>query len=647
MNNTIERRNVDQNTQGISSSVLQYCWPEKFTKRRKFDRNTESQPYIEYLETQLYDGEEEEDEDEDEEDADEEDADEDADEEGDDKNDISSEDDDSTNEPEDQGEGRQDTLGYQDEKRNSGKGTETCDRGSVFRRFMKGWIGDEDENQVDEVASFCETSPRNALNPKSVALLDDRNDGGIKFDKKGHYRPNLGPLTLQEFYEKLSKRRFRVDSDQTTTTNAFEDEENDAERRLVFIPDLDSLTIKAIITTAPLTQASPLRDLLYKHLTGKTSIGVTIPSQKLPFLSGPMDTVKPIDEDYCLYEAQISITVTGIDHWVWTAYGFVDNYFGSTETADSYYKLKGKLRGRADPISAGHLNGDEPIWTPREYFLTVVQIRIEKVLREWNLIVYTIENKIKWSRDNHEFPLAYNDPKTTAKVLDFSVWNTRMVALLSKLISGLSKTVRAWERFRGTEIGYFQNNGQISPSLNPSLIAISKCFDELKFNLWALEELKKELSEGSPQGLHAHLSFENNAAAIFQQRSAKKLEDLTVITIIFFPMALAANLFSAQGVLPFTSSFVKFIYGVLIIVALMVAILIVLSNWRFWLQTVVDYAQKLITRYNERQRGSEISCGTSVPLAKPSNLNIFARRALKADSWDIEQGQRKRRQAKL
>lgn len=118
-------------------------------------------------------------------------------------------------------------------------------------------------------------------------------------------------------------------------------------------------------------------------------------SWELPFLSRPINTSKSIGGLYCLYEAQISVTITGIDHWVWTAYGFVDNYFGSNETVEGYHKLKGQFRGRADPLAAGQLNADEPIWMPREYFFKVFEIRIKQVLKEWNRIVCTMEKEIK------------------------------------------------------------------------------------------------------------------------------------------------------------------------------------------------------------------------------------------------------------
>ena len=87
--------------------------------------------------------------------------------------------------------------------------------------------------------------------------------------------------------------------------------------------------------------------------------------------------------------------MTGIDHGVWVAYGLIDNYFGSTETVDAYHELEGKGGVRADPLAAGQIMADQPIWSPREYFFKVFEIRINQVLREWNWIVDNLEEEVK------------------------------------------------------------------------------------------------------------------------------------------------------------------------------------------------------------------------------------------------------------
>lgn len=120
-------------------------------------------------------------------------------------------------------------------------------------------------------------------------------------------------------------------------------------------------------------------------------------SRKLPFLSKPLNASTSTDGMHCLYEAQISVAVTGIDHWVWTAYGFVDTYFESKDTVEGYHHQLGgpNSPARPDPLAAGQLDADKPIWTPREYFFKVIEIRMNRVLKEWNGVFLWVEKEVK------------------------------------------------------------------------------------------------------------------------------------------------------------------------------------------------------------------------------------------------------------
>jgi len=154
---------------------LRRCWPREFTTRRKFNRQAENQPYIEFLQTSFCDGDEDEDED-----------------------DVG--DDECSGEDEDEVSGHRDRSENKDEN---------------VRRFMRGMTGDEDtlqyRDQVEQVASFCEQASlevetrTTSKNRKVVALLDDRNYHGTIVVKQGDCRPYRGPLTSQELGKELSK----------------------------------------------------------------------------------------------------------------------------------------------------------------------------------------------------------------------------------------------------------------------------------------------------------------------------------------------------------------------------------------------------------------------------------------------------------
>jgi len=119
-------------------------------------------------------------------------------------------------------------------------------------------------------------------------------------------------------------------------------------------------------------------------------------SWELPFLFKSISLSKSTGTLHCLYEAQLSVAVAGIDHSVWVAYGFVDTYYESEgsvggESVDTYHRLK----GRPDPLTAGQISANNPIWTPREYFLRVLEIRINQIRGEWHYITDKVVDEAK------------------------------------------------------------------------------------------------------------------------------------------------------------------------------------------------------------------------------------------------------------
>jgi hypothetical protein len=199
-------------------------WPQEFKSRRKFPRQIENEPFIEYcqfrqfprqIENQPFiehlknpsdengndggvegsdacednsgeNGESEEDESENDNEED--------------------EDDDGVGEKENQyGDEKEENQSHQ----TSNKNAEAWNGRSAIRKFMEGFIGDEETlpypDQVEKVVGFCEQgSPRES--EKHVALLNDTNDGGTGPKKRPYCRPYKGPLTSQKFRNELGKQ---------------------------------------------------------------------------------------------------------------------------------------------------------------------------------------------------------------------------------------------------------------------------------------------------------------------------------------------------------------------------------------------------------------------------------------------------------
>lgn len=100
----------------------------------------------------------------------------------------------------------------------------------------------------------------------------------------------------------------------------------------------------------------------------------------------------------CIYEAQISVMVTGLDEWFWTGYCFVDAYYhkdGVGESAEIFADEFGGLPKKMEPISGGKWELDIPVWDPREYFLRILLCRTEQVSQEWKNAVYRLLQETK------------------------------------------------------------------------------------------------------------------------------------------------------------------------------------------------------------------------------------------------------------
>jgi hypothetical protein len=93
----------------------------------------------------------------------------------------------------------------------------------------------------------------------------------------------------------------------------------------------------------------------------------------------------------CLYEAQISVAVIGLDRWTWIAYAFDDTYF-DYDTIEPCAQFTDTIR------RPGLYTRDcnDPVWTPREYFLKTVEIKTEQVAKEWRGVVQKLPEIIKW-----------------------------------------------------------------------------------------------------------------------------------------------------------------------------------------------------------------------------------------------------------
>lgn len=319
-------------------------------------------------------------------------------------------------------------------------GDESClNDENVVRYFLQ----EEDYSQryrdlLEVVGGFCQEISLRDLrdgtkenNEVPVAILHEISCGG-------HSRPYEGPSSQKQLYQKLSKRS--RDFDENTTSNVDEYmrrhlTESNTQKRLIYVTNLDRWSILALFATATRKQRPALIDLVYKHLTFRASISAIPPSPgfhvfamnfHIPYYTLRICTVKVegsrrkskgspvrialdlpfagITDDTSttppkgverLYQAQVSVVVTGIDNRIWSAYAFIDA-IEDKDTVTHYHQEAQDLGLPPDPLACSRIMVEaRRFLPPKRYFLKVFQIRIDKVKCEWQYIVRRFQEEVK------------------------------------------------------------------------------------------------------------------------------------------------------------------------------------------------------------------------------------------------------------
>jgi hypothetical protein len=111
-------------------------------------------------------------------------------------------------------------------------------------------------------------------------------------------------------------------------------------------------------------------------------------SQKLPLARNFAEK-----QDF-YHEGHLSLLVTGVDEWLWTAYCCVDTYFGSECNWEGY--LDKYQYGYDAPMGGGGPSAwiKHPNWNPREYFLLVLAQRMKQAVAEWSALINAFEERL-------------------------------------------------------------------------------------------------------------------------------------------------------------------------------------------------------------------------------------------------------------
>lgn len=256
----------------------------------------------------------------------------------------------------------------------------------------------------------------------------------------------------------------------------------------------------------------------------------------------------------CIYEVHISVLVTGVDHWSWTAFAFVDTYYkrtsseasssGSATNADEditrnqespefYHEQFKSEQVNFDPLTGGEDEAEPPTWTPREYFLKVLRARVKQVNHEWHNTVFRVLQKIEPQvsldhaysydplrrRGADELPFKTHDDllsdphdqkgNAQDQVLNkkSQIFFDKSIRLLQQMSNLITLSLDAWACFMDREVKYFTNLEKPSgPGRHPApelcIAEINRDIEDLRALLRSLEHQKDHLNALSQKVIH-------------------------------------------------------------------------------------------------------------------------------------------------
>ncbi|KAF2266352.1 hypothetical protein CC78DRAFT_578389 [Lojkania enalia] len=435
----------------------------------------------------------------------------------------------------------------------------------------------------------------------------------------------------------------------------------DANRRLLYVVNLDAYYISALIRTAPFHQVSTLRDAIWKHVAFQTAISVKLPAHEykvfqlechIPHLeltctSKPNDWFQSrwmcnprrkwkdvyflkrswpkarVDREFYIHETQFSLAICGSDHSRWTAYAFNDDFEddGSVVEPFSYEKFE------EDPIiGSGKADANKPLGDPREYFLAVMEHRMGHVIRKYKNVVRPVERYIKTDMDRHYAVLFSSigpmGNEAMAARTAFN-WIRDSMIFLRWIEESLSRTIDAWTVFTSADgdIGYFSD---LPSSPSWSLRAIKSHFDSLKECQRIVSALDKSCQDscrilGLRLNLDGHsLSHSSNQLNFESNILSRKSNDLTKESLettqhngltaeltlsIIAPITIALAYFQVeQNIVPFQRN-TKTLIGCIVVLSLVVRAFVsfgALARQYGWWKVACNYVKARWTRDRHR-----------------------------------------------
>ncbi|KAK7417614.1 hypothetical protein QQX98_004435 [Neonectria punicea] len=513
--------------------------------------------------------------------------------------------------------------------------------------------------EVELVADFCPDSTLNELECGSssvpqanVALLDDRTNDGTNSISRGY----LGPLNAHKLYLELKKDRFHFEKDKSARNNHSATSQNqppahrlNADRRLLFITDLDRWSMMALVSTLSIHQAKALKDSLYRHLAFRPSGFSTFQlTFDLPFYAfrvapchspprdprkqksaasdalrkitdlsflvrKPKSPVPPTTKAY-LCEVQTTVLISGSDPWRWVAYCFVDTYFESEDKRESVdaYDEEVEIDGESnvniqpDPFTTAESDANLPVLNPREYFLIVLESRLRQARDEWHTLATNMGDSI--NEYINTCPITMTDlpsppPDDPLAVRQSRRWAVRTKKVLRPLIQKLAATINQLDSLKSDET--FATLAGRAPRF---ISEIGNHTKRLRGSLEDLENLCKACDDYNDD-LSFYLNHEGTRDAKTQVQMASFGQNMTFLIVgLLSPIAVAAGVLSMhrQAIPAPLGPNARSFFGLIII--LMVAVwsaIGIMLHWKRIRQGITEFFKAILADDIDLERQQE------------------------------------------
>ncbi|KAF2252341.1 hypothetical protein BU26DRAFT_255701 [Trematosphaeria pertusa] len=299
---------------------------------------------------------------------------------------------------------------------------------------------------------------------------------------------------------------------------------------------------------------------------------------------------------YELYEMHFSLTIVGRDESRWDAYAFEhrepDDEFGQTidELAeDPDIMMEDPVIGSVEEESC---DANHPIWSPRNYYIRVTEMRSKQVLKEWTHLIRKLERTIKIRHHPHALfcqSCVNPQPAETESSKLALEWSSQTLDLLQRLRIPLKRTIHHWNRFSASD-------GDISYLLD--LCREELRLENIRENFEALIDLEQDLAalEDYCSGKQHSVLQTVHLLHAMHETSKEKHRSAELTVLLISPVALASAFFSIPSpVFSFernSTTFVVAVFVIFLILALyfpLTRVLVGFKQWSNWKRGVLRW----------------------------------------------------------